>query len=60
MKVCQKCHTPARYDTQKFCSVCGTPFPDMTPAEPAAPARQPAQPVQPAPQAPVQPYATLP
>ena len=30
MKVCQKCHTPARYDTQKFCSVCGTPFPDMT------------------------------
>ena len=37
MKVCQKCHTPARYDTQKFCSVCGTPFPDMTPAEPAAP-----------------------
>lgn len=55
MKVCQKCHTPARYDTQKFCSVCGTPFPDMTPAEPAAPARQPAQPVQPAPQAPVQP-----
>lgn len=60
MKVCQKCHTPARYDTQKFCSVCGTPFPDMTPAEPAAPARQSAQPVQPAPQAPVQPYATLP
>ena len=58
MKVCQKCHTPARYDTQKFCSVCGTPFPDMTPAEPAAPARQPAQPPQPvppAPQAPVQP-----
>lgn len=55
MKVCQKCHTPARYDTQKFCSVCGTPFPDMTPAEPAAPARQPVQPMQPAPQAPVQP-----
>ena len=57
MKVCQKCHTPARYDTQKFCSVCGTPFPDMTPAEPAAPARQP---VQPAPQAPVQPPVQAP
>ena len=49
MKVCQKCHTPARYDTQKFCSVCGTPFPDMTPAEPAAPARQPVQPCAPLP-----------
>ena len=63
MKVCQKCHTPARYDTQKFCSVCGTPFPDMTPAEPAALARQPAQPaqpVQPAPQAPVQPPVQAP
>ena len=45
MKVCQYCNTPARSDTQKFCSSCGRPFPVAeTPAEPKSPNVAPATP----------------
>lgn len=45
MKVCQYCNTPARSDTQKFCSSCGRPFPVAeTPAEPKFPKVAPATP----------------
>lgn len=55
MKVCPKCHTPAQYETQKFCSVCGTRYPETPAAEPTVlvdqnngqwnqPYQQPAQP----------------
>ena len=35
MRFCTGCGAQLE-DGAKFCSVCGTPFPDMTPAEPAA------------------------
>lgn len=38
MKVCPNCHTPARFEGQKFCAVCGHRFaesdPEQTPAAP--------------------------
>ena len=37
MKECPYCHTPARFEAQKFCSACGKPFP------PDDAATQPAQ-----------------
>ncbi len=44
MKVCPNCHTPARFEAQKFCAVCGHRFEDAgsaPQAQPAAPAEAP-------------------
>ena len=44
MKVCPNCHTPARFEAQKFCAVCGHRFEDAgsaPQAQPAAPAEVP-------------------
>ena len=47
MKVCPYCHTPARFEAQKFCSACGKPF-ETTAPQPSAPAA-PAKDAEPSP-----------
>lgn len=50
MKVCPYCHTPARFEAQKFCSACGKPF-ETTAPQPSAPAA-PAKDAEPSPTSP--------
>ena len=44
MKVCPNCHTPARFEEQKFCAVCGHHFGENEAPAPSAPQPAPAAP----------------
>ena len=44
MKVCPNCHTPARFEEQKFCAVCGHHFGENEAPAPSAPQSAPVTP----------------